>query len=272
MMKLGSLKLVSRGLYTDEPKGVLVDTRKCVACKACTISCKFWNDNPRDTETHKTKPSASTYTVISETETEKNGKPVYALVKQQCMHCLEPWCVNVCPTGALYKTGDGPVLYDSTLCIGCKYCVQACPYNIPHFDEEAHLIKKCTMCKDRIELGLEPACVNTCITGALQFGSRDKIVEQAQMAENEGFKVFGIDDGGGTSWIYIFQKNIEPKEVGFPELGSNPPSKFNLNMIRSVTGMGGVTVALTLAGIAASKYAERRNSVSESKKSKKKEE
>ena len=94
-MKLGSLKLVSRGLYTDEPKGVLVDTRKCIGCKACTISCKLWNDNPRETETFKTKTSASTYTVISETEIEKNDKLEYALVKKQCMHCVEPWCESV---------------------------------------------------------------------------------------------------------------------------------------------------------------------------------
>ena len=271
-MKLGSLKLVSRGLYTDEPKGVLVDTRKCIGCKACTISCKLWNDNPRETETFKTKPSASTFTVISETEIEKNGKVEYALIKKQCMHCVEPWCEGVCPTGALYKTSEGAVLYDSSRCIGCKYCIQACPFEIPHFDEEEHKIKKCVFCQDRIELGLEPACVNTCISGALEFGDREALVAKAQETKNDGFNVLGIDDGGGTSWIYILQKNIEPKDVGFPELGSNPPSKFNLNMIQSATGVGGLTAALALAGVAAAKYVELRNQVSESTTTKEKEE
>jgi len=265
-MKLNSLKLISNGLFSDEPMGVLVDTRKCVGCKACTISCKLWNDNKRETETFKTETSANTYAVVTETEVVKNGKLEYALVRKQCMHCVEPWCESACPTGAIYKTKDGPVLYDASRCLGCKYCVQSCPYGAPHFDEEEKVIKKCVFCYDRISLGLEPACVGTCITGALEYGVREELVAKAKAAMGEGHATFGVDDGGGTSFIYILQKNIEPKDVGFPELGSATPTDFKLNMLQSTTGIGGATVALSLAGIAAAKYMERRKVVSESMK------
>lgn len=265
-MKLNSLRLVSTGLFSDEPVGMLVDTRKCVGCKACTISCKLWNDNQRETETFKTETSANTYAVVTETEVVKNGKLEYALVRKQCMHCVEPWCESVCPTGAIYKTGKGPVLYDSSRCIGCKYCVQSCPYGIPHFDEEEHVLKKCVFCSDRIELGLEPACVGTCITGALEFGPRDELAAKAEEAKEEGYSVYGLTEGGGTSFIYILQKNIEPEDVGFPEVGSSTPSTFKLNMVQSAAGVGGLAIALSAAGVVAAKYTERRKEVAGSAK------
>ncbi|UCC16545.1 MAG: 4Fe-4S binding protein, partial [Dehalococcoidales bacterium] len=124
-----------------------------------------------------------------------------------------------CPTGALYKNDDGPVLYDETRCIGCQYCGTACPFSIPHFDWEKKMVNKCTMCVDRIQNGLEPACIKTCPTGALSFSEREAVITVATLAESNGTYVYGKDEVGGTSWIYL--SDVPFPDGGFPGVGTS---------------------------------------------------
>ncbi len=207
------------------PKGVLVDLRKCIGCRGCQVACKQWNElsaehtTQRGTYENPPDLSGSTWTVVKFREIGENGTLKWLFSKWQCMHCLQPTCVTVCPTEALYKTEEGPVLYDEGRCIGCRYCVTACPFSVPRFDwEERRIVTKCTMCMDRIANGLEPACVKTCPTGALSFSEREAIIAKANEVEARGASVYGRDEVGGTSWIYI--SDVPFDELGFPAVGT----------------------------------------------------
>jgi Fe-S-cluster-containing hydrogenase component 2 len=147
-----------------------------------------------------------------------------------CMHCNEPDCLSACPVGAYSKRSDGPVIYDPKKCIGCRYCMNACPFGVPHFDYDKGLIDgafidKCSMCTQRIDVGLEPACVATCPTGALMFGERDELLKYAHdrlTAQPARYlnHVYGESENGGTS--YLILSHVPFKELGLPELSSTP--------------------------------------------------
>jgi len=169
-------------------KGVLYDATKCIGCRACQVACKQWNELPAEKTTNSgtyenpPRMSAYTFTKINFTEVEYNGEFKWVFNKQQCMHCQEPGCAEACIVGALVKTEEGPVTYDDGKCIGCRYCMVACPFGIPTFEWDKPLpwIRKCTFCADRQAAGLKPACVTTCPTGALKFGERDELIVEAQ--------------------------------------------------------------------------------------------
>ena len=214
---------------------MLIDLDKCVGCNRCTLACKEWNRLPKGKpELYRVylekELSATTWTVVKVKRLE-NGRRVF--FKWQCMHCLEPTCVSVCPAKALTKREDGPVLYDASRCIGCGYCMTSCPFNIPRFDYGKREIVKCHFCFDRLDRGLKPACVSSCPTGALDFGLRSEIVKRAQA---DGRHIYGIFEVGGTSVIYV--SSVPFKELGFPEPGYEPPSRFNLNLLTQVLGIG----------------------------------
>jgi formate dehydrogenase iron-sulfur subunit len=207
------------------PKAILIDLRRCTACRGCQVACKQWNELPAVTTTqtgsYENPPdlSANTWTVVKFREVEKDNGFNWHFNKWQCMHCLQPACVTVCPTGALYKTELGPVLYNEDDCIGCQYCVTVCPFSIPRFDwEEEKIVKKCTMCVNRITNDLGPACVKSCPPGALTFGERDTIMAKVNKAEADGLHVYGNKEVGGTSWIYI--SDVPFEERGFPVVGT----------------------------------------------------
>ncbi len=183
-----------------EQVGVLVDTTRCVGCRACQQACKKKNNLPADPqplparETFPAQLSASTFSLIefrrvsptaqtpiepksnlcaSTTQTYCNVPPAeIRTVKKQCMHCLNPACASVCPVGAITKTPRGPVVYDADKCMGCRYCMAACPFNIPKFewDSANPQIRKCNMCADLVEQGQAPACVQACPATAMTFG------------------------------------------------------------------------------------------------------
>ena len=197
--------------------GVLIDTRRCVDCKACQIACKEWWGNKPEPDKWKTDFDANTFTFVANYEVGQYPNSFLLNVKKQCMHCQDPACVAVCPTGAMYQDEKGRVLWDSSKCIGCRYCVEACPYGVPVFDFDTERITKCWFCYDRIDAGLEPACVSTCPTNALQFGTLEEIRSKALKLKNEGYPVFGLNELGGTSWIYVFPKEVSPRELGFPK-------------------------------------------------------
>jgi formate dehydrogenase iron-sulfur subunit len=173
-------------------KAILYDASKCTACRGCQAACKQWNDLPGEettnTGSYENPPelSADTWLKMKFKEVSRNGNGDVAWLfnRRSCMHCTDAGCVRVCPTGALYYHDMGFVAYDKGLCSGCGYCVEACPFGVPHMTGSniGHGAKmgKCTFCQDRVTQGLEPACVKTCPPGALSFGNRGELLVEAE--------------------------------------------------------------------------------------------
>lgn len=142
--------------------GWIVDLTRCIGCHACYTACKAENRTPLRTDWRQV--------IMRERGTYPN--PVREFISMACNHCLEPACLKSCPVGAITKRFDGVVLIDQARCIGCRYCMFACPYGAPRIDTLTSKVTKCTMCVHRLDAGLQPACVETCLTGALQFVRR----------------------------------------------------------------------------------------------------
>ncbi|MFP4035384.1 MAG: 4Fe-4S dicluster domain-containing protein [Desulfovermiculus sp.] len=207
-------------------KGVLVDITRCIGCRSCQIACKAWHNleagyEPfHGTYTMPNQLSADTYTRIEFMGNEKGNQPSWSFVKNQCLHCHEPACASACPVGALQKTDEGSVVYDQWKCIGCRYCMIACPFHIPKYEWDTlnPWIQKCTFCADRVEAGMEPACVKACPMHVMYFDDYEKVVQEAKARiKNYPGKyvnhIYGLDEAGGTSWIYIADRPFA--ELGF---------------------------------------------------------
>ncbi|MBU3937804.1 MAG: 4Fe-4S dicluster domain-containing protein [Proteobacteria bacterium] len=207
-------------------KSVLIDLTRCTGCRGCQVACKQWNERAaRKTVlngdfTNPPEMSSDCYTRIKFIEHEKNGKPMWSFVKDQCLHCKEPACVSVCPVGALEKSKEGPVKYSYDKCIGCRYCMVACPFHIPKYEWEKVLpwVQKCSFCSERINDGMEPACVKVCPTDTMFYGEQDVVMAEAKkrIKENPGKYVnhiYGKDEAGGTAWMYI--SGVPFEELGF---------------------------------------------------------
>ena len=134
------------------------------------------------------------------------------------MHCEDPVCVSVCPMKglAIHKEGNGAVVIDHSNCLKCQACVRFCPYGVPKFDYDAIKVRKCIFCFGRLGEGLEPACVNTCVAGALQVGTLAQIRTLANTAIGEGCSVWGLATGWKTSWLYVFPAGVNPPEIMLP--------------------------------------------------------
>jgi len=190
--------------------GLLFDATTCIGCGACSAACKEQNGLPLPIESTRT---ASTWTVVER----RAGQNVRSL----CMHCLDPTCVSVCPVAALRKTPEGPVVYDADRCIGCRYCVQACPFGVPKYqwDRPVPIVGKCVLCFDRVRAGLGTACASVCPTGATLFGERGALVAQAR-ARIAGDPsryvdhVYGVDEAGGTSVLML--SGVPFERLGLP--------------------------------------------------------
>jgi formate dehydrogenase iron-sulfur subunit len=179
--------------------GLLLDTTRCIGCGACTAACKEQNGLPLPIEERTT---AYTWTVVEQ----RHGQNV----RRMCMHCLDPTCVSVCPVGAMRKTESGPVVYDAQKCIGCRYCVMACPFDVPKYqwDRAVPVVGKCVMCASRVEAGQPTACAAVCPTGATLFGEREALIREARarIAAEPGRYVdhiFGLEEAGGTSVLVL---------------------------------------------------------------------
>ena len=177
------------GTFPGHPdtRGVLHDATLCIGCRRCEQACAEVNDLPdpkpglEDRAVFETKrrTSADVFTVVNRYDL-PDGKQVYR--KTQCMHCAEPACASACFVKAFTKNPDGSVTYDPSLCVGCRYCMVACPFNIPAYDYHNALnptVRKCTMCHPRLEEGKLPGCVEACPTGALIFGKRKDLIRVA---------------------------------------------------------------------------------------------
>ena len=203
----------------------LIDTSKCIGCKACQVACSEWNelrdevgsnvgvyDNPRDL-------SADSWTLMRFAEHENPaGNLEWLIRKDGCMHCSEPGCLAACPSpGAIVKYANGIVDFNQDKCIGCGYCITGCPFDIPRISQKDHKAYKCTLCSDRVAVGLEPACVKTCPTGAIVFGSREDMLEHAdgriKDLQERGFEQAGLYNPagvGGTHVMYVLHHADQP--------------------------------------------------------------
>ena len=211
--------------------GILVDVTRCTGCNECVEACAQAHQlgearrQPQDVGDGLSALRWSA--IVSSPE----GQPV----RKFCRHCLEPACVSVCPVGAMVKTEAGPVVYDPKKCMGCRYCMMACPYGIPRYewDSPVPLVQKCNLCAERLEQGLLPVCVETCPEQALIFGERDELLALAhqRIAETPGRyldQVVGESEAGGSSVLYLSSVPLDflnfssaPGEAPFPDLSWN---------------------------------------------------
>jgi len=213
-------------------RGVLVDTTKCVGCRACEAACTETNNQPEpvrldDPAVFKSLRTTDTrhYTIVNAANTGANAVPA-RFIKRQCMHCLEPACASACLVRALDKTPTGPVVYHKDRCLGCRYCMVACPFSVPkyEYDSPTPFVQKCTFCADRQSRGEAPACTSVCPSGALTFGIRNDLLETARerlYAKGSTYvrHIFGEREVGGTSWMYI--TDIPFERLGLPgDLGT----------------------------------------------------
>jgi formate dehydrogenase iron-sulfur subunit len=229
--------LASEGVDLENGVAMLYDTTLCIGCKACQNACKDWNGNPAELDPSglydaPQELSADTWTIIQLYE----GDGEYSFSRKGCMHCVDPACVSACPVHALEKTTEGPVVYDPKRCIGCRYCMVACPFDVPRFEwnEVIPVVDKCTFCttegRNRLEQGLGPACADACPAGALIWGTRSDLLEEAhaRLEDNPGKyidHVYGEEDAGGTSVLLL--SHVDFEKLGYPALGPESVPALN---------------------------------------------
>jgi formate dehydrogenase iron-sulfur subunit len=204
-----------------EFSGILYDSTRCVGCQTCETSCAEANGLPVQAETLQVgtvrKMDESRRTVINAYSTSKGE----SYIKNQCMHCNEPACTAACLTQAMYKTKEGPVLWRGEKCMGCRYCMVSCPFDVPKFEYHSAnpKIEKCNMCFSRLADGKIPACVENCLAEALVFGTRRLLIKEARKRINDNPEqyvdhIYGEHEAGGTGFLYL-------SAVPFEELGLN---------------------------------------------------
>lgn len=232
-----SAQATPRQILSDERMGVLVDTTVCIGCRQCELACKREHDlptgpeesyNDRSVFEHMRRPDSHALTVVNEYPAPKENLPPVD-VKVQCMHCDHPACVSACIVGAFSKQENGAVIWDESRCIGCRYCMVACPFQVPAFEYEKAIeprIMKCDLCyPTRTSKGLPPACVEACPEQALIFGKRYELLKIARekIAANPGRYVnhiYGETEVGGTSWLYLAGQDFA--SLDFPNVGTKP--------------------------------------------------
>jgi len=234
-MPLQSLDIVRRSATTTRAPQVrgpvpdevakLIDTTKCIGCKACQVACMEWNDlrdkvgtcvgeldNPPDL-------SARSWTVMRYAEYENPAGDLEWLIRKDgCMHCADPGCLKACPSpGAIVQYANGIVDFHEENCIGCGYCIAGCPFDVPRLSQRDKKVYKCTLCSDRVAVGLEPACVKTCPTGAITFGTKERMKKDAgeriEVLKARGYPQAGLYDPtgvGGTHVMYVLHHADQP--------------------------------------------------------------
>lgn len=193
--------------------GILFDVSLCIGCEACVEACSSLHEQP---ETDTSKLSAYNFTVVKNQVVQ--DEDLY--FRKMCMHCDDPSCASACIVGAFHKTKEGPVIYDDEKCIGCRYCMVACPFDVPKYewDKAFPLVKKCDMCYDRITQGKTTGCAEACETGATVFGKREDLIKIAKkrIQENpDSYEpyIYGLTEAGGTSVLLLSPVSFE--KLGF---------------------------------------------------------
>ncbi len=230
---------------------ILTDTTKCIGCRECVLACKKVNSLPPDLPRRWNLDDG----LSSRNWTSIVDRPDGRYVRKQCRHCLEPACVSSCPVGALEKTALGAVVYDGEKCMGCRYCMMACPYGVPRYDwdQTVPYVRKCVLCYEtRLREGRQPACTEVCPSGATVFGDREELIRMAhrRIAENPGQyvdRVWGEHEVGGTSVLYISDISLDFLSHG-KELDDEPmPERTKLAM--NAVPFTFVGVAAAMAGL-----------------------
>jgi Fe-S-cluster-containing dehydrogenase component len=222
--------------------GVLVDTTLCIGCRKCEEACNRRNHLPRTAESFSDRevlrrfrrPSEDAFTVVNQfpgSPSPDQPELPMTFAKVQCMHCLIPSCVSACVVGALTKQPDGAVVYDPTICIGCRYCMVACPFEIPTYQFDTALaprVRKCEFCTGTTDRGgADPACAAACPTETLVFGNRADLLAIAHQRLEERpdrylQQVYGEHEVGGTGWLYLTGRPV--REIGLLELPERAPA------------------------------------------------
>lgn len=242
----GSLSLVAGGASASEHAGqedwgeaygVLVDTVACIGCRKCEWACNDANQLPtqelkafedKSVFAQHRRPDKGAFTVVNQFSSRGNPDKKYT-IKLQCMHCNEPACASACIVGALRKTKEGPVTYEAWKCIGCRYCMVACPFQVPAYEYDNALnpqVRKCSFCVQRVVAeGKKPACVAICPNEALTFGKRRDLIDNAheRITAYPGKyvdHVYGENEIGGTSWMYLSAVPFDQTEL--PKLDRDP--------------------------------------------------
>lgn len=229
---------------SEDAMGCLVDTTECIGCRKCEEACNERHGLAAPNESFEEmavlenlrRPDEKSYTVINKYYPKNIGSLTWrklpSFVKFQCMHCNDPACVSACIVGALTKQPEGPVIYDKNKCIGCRYCMVACPFQIPAYEYNNALtpeVRKCTFCFNYLKKGKLPACVQVCPKEVLTFGKRSDLLDLARwkMKKNPGKYVdhiYGEKEVGGTSWLYLANEPFE--KIGFPLLDEKAPPRL----------------------------------------------
>jgi len=243
----------------------LIDVTTCIGCKACEVACIEWNGYEfRETtfdNTYQTMPDTAWnyWNLIRFNEdVDSNGDLVgWLMRKDQCMHCAEPGCLEACPAdGAIVQYANGIVDFNQEHCIGCQYCVTGCPFNIPKFNPTTKKVFKCTLCSDRVGAGLEPACIKSCPTGCLHFGSKDDMKDlaekrAAQLRSTTSYQNAGVYDPegvGGTHVIYVLHDAKNPEKYG--GLPANPRVPIMVRLWKHpLRWLGNIGLLAGIAGV-----------------------
>lgn len=233
--------------------GMLVDTTACIGCRKCEFACnqaQHLSDRTLETfedtsvYSEQRRMTADAFTVVNRFKHPENpDKPIY--VKSQCMHCLEPACVSACLVGALEKAENGAVTYDAGKCMGCRYCMVACPFEVPAYEYHNALtprVRKCSFCFEKVtnEGGI-PACAEMCPPMCLTYGKRSELVALAHekiatRPDQYVPKVYGEHEVGGTRWLYLAAKPFE--DLGFLSLDEKPVPKLTETLQHSIFKFG----------------------------------
>jgi len=267
-MALQSLDIVRRSATTTpspqirrtEEVAKLIDVSTCIGCKACQAACMEWNDVRDDVGTNRgtydNPPdlSAASWTVMRYTERKDGDRLEWLIRKDGCMHCQDPGCLKACPApGAIIQYANGIVDFHEENCIGCGYCITGCPFNIPRLSAKDSKVYKCTLCSDRVAAGMEPACIKACPTGALQFGTKQQMIEYAGERivdlKARGYDKPGLYDPpgvGGTHVMYVLHYVNDPGLYNglVAEPGISPLVSLWKGMAKPIAMIGMGVVAL----------------------------
>ena len=238
----------------------LVDISKCIGCKGCEVACKEWNElkveptaNFGSYQSHKDL-SPNTWLLMRFNEIEVDGNVQWLIKKDACLHCEEPGCLFSCPApGAIVQYTNGIVDFNQDNCIGCQYCVTGCPFDIPRFDKATRTVSKCNMCIDRVDAGLEPACVKTCPTNAISWGSKQDMLALAEQKierlNARGYAnaaVYNPAGVGGTHMMYVVPHGDRLEEYQLP---SDPTaSPLPLSTLGFVKRLGAYLFSFSIVG------------------------
>ncbi len=240
-----------------------IDTSTCIGCKACEVACQEWNDlGPVHTVqrgSYQTLPNLHPefWNLIRFDERETDNGFAWLMRKDQCMHCEDPGCLKACPApGAIVQYENGIVDVNPEQCIGCGYCAAGCPFDVPKFHPTTGKMAKCTLCVDRVGVGMEPACVKACPTGCLQFGTKEDMVRlghsRVQALQSNGFAEAALYDPpgvGGTSVVTVLAHGNHPEWYHLARDPQVPLGvRFWKSWLRPLGGLGIVAAILAAIG------------------------